>query len=210
MIGEIFGRLEVLDVDTGRISSKTYYRCECECGAVVSVRRDHLRSGRTQSCGCYRREVSIERFTVHRGQATRLYRIWKNMKARCGNPNVPNYKAYGARGIRVCQEWVDDFEAFRDWALANGYREDLSIDRIDNDGPYSPDNCRWASAQHQAVNRSSSHFVTVGGADFCLSDAAKLLGVRYETLRTAYQQGKHEQVIDAALARQRKRGRVAA
>jgi hypothetical protein len=112
----------------------------------------------------------------------RLLRIWKGMCARCRNPNLKEYKLYGGRGIRVCDEWTDSYEPFRDWALANGYRDDLTIDRIDNDGNYEPENCRWATHAEQARNRSSNHLLTYGKTQL-LQAWAEEVGLRPETIR---------------------------
>lgn len=124
--------------------------CRCVCGSSASVTGGDLRSGKSTQCkSCSMREKS----TTHGGSGSRLFRIYKAMKNRCTNIKSKTYLAYGARGIDICDEWSDDFSAFRKWALANGYTDLLSIDRIDNDNGYSPENCRWATAQTQSENR---------------------------------------------------------
>lgn len=151
LTGERFGRLVVLrQVDSANSMSR--YECLCDCGNKTIVYGNNLRRGYTQSCGCYRHECEKVNTRTHGREPRRIYRIWSGMLNRCNNPNNGRYKHYGGRGITVCGEW-HDFTAFRDWALSHGYREDLSIDRINNDGNYEPDNCRWATAKEQAQNK---------------------------------------------------------
>lgn len=129
------------------------YLCLCDCGEETIVRLEYLRSGHTQSCGCHRVATSAMLNLRHgcaRGE--RLYKTWAGMKQRCLNPNVKGFKYYGGRGIRVCEEWME-FEPFRDWALANGYRDDLTIERVDVNGDYKPSNCTWIPKSDQSKNR---------------------------------------------------------
>lgn len=152
LAGQRFGRL-VAVADAGRNKTgAVLWRCTCDCGGEAVVRCADLRNGAQRSCGCLRADVTAGRDKVHGGAGTRLYSIWKGMRARCNNPNHTRYNDYGGRGIRICAEW-DDFAAFRDWALANGYRDDLTLDRKENDGNYCPENCRWATYLEQRHNR---------------------------------------------------------
>lgn len=130
--------------------------CRCECGTEKVVQKSNLESGRSRSCGCLRREVSTEHSTTHGLSHTRLFKIWSNMRNRCGRATSPDYKYYGGRGIKVCVEWVNDFEAFYSWAVSNGYERNLTIDRIDVNDDYKPSNCRWVTMKDQAQNRRCS------------------------------------------------------
>jgi hypothetical protein len=158
LTGQIFGRLTVIEYAEGKEKDARWI-CKCECGKVKIVRSSCLRYGQAKSCGCIEAENKKQRATIHgmayryrKSHYERLYVIWLNMKQRCRNPKCVSYKNYGGRGISVCKDWFE-FIPFRDWALENGYRDDLSIDRIDNDKGYRPDNCRWADAITQANNR---------------------------------------------------------
>lgn len=154
-IGQRFGRLEVIGVPfySGKGSSQ-HVVCQCDCGGMTSVQVAMLMT--YKSCGCWRREAArlytakrCKGVDHHGMSSTKLYGTWERIHTRCTNKKVPQYRFYGARGITVSPEWKQ-FEAFKTWALANGYQEGLSIDRIDNDGNYEPSNCQWLTVSENA------------------------------------------------------------
>ena len=167
LIGQVFGHLLVLrKTDQKDAHRGTVWECRCACGNVVSVPRYALVTGHTKSCGCLRKTfLSCEKPSEKHGAARtkayggmeRLYRVWCGMRDRCNNPNHNRFAHYGGRGIKVCDEW-DDYIAFRAWALSSGYdpnapRGKCTIDRIDVDGDYCPDNCRWVDSKVQNLNK---------------------------------------------------------
>lgn len=193
MSGQRFGRLKVVSHAGTRTEAsgkkRSLWLCNCDCGNTVEVLRDNLVGGRTTSCGCYRYERSIACNTDHGGTGTRLFDIWQSMKERCYNPNCKSYANYGGRGISIWGEWRKSFQKFRFWALRNGYKDNLTIDRIDNDGPYAPWNCRWVTMQEQQYNRRNNRYIEYGGERMTLTEWAIRLNMKPNTLHQRFRYG---------------------
>lgn len=192
LTGQRFGRLTVIKFIPNE-KNGSYWLCRCKCGNEAIINSGLLKLGHTKSCGCLSREKSktriIRQSITHNSSRSRLYRIWKNMKQRCYNPNHNHYKDYGGRNILICDEWKNDFVAFRDWSMENGYADNLSIDRIDNDGNYTPNNCRWVDKKTQQRNRKNNVYVEFKGEKKTLSEVAELLGMDKGCLWHRYKAG---------------------
>ena len=154
LYGMRFGRLTALEpVRIGK-EKRFRWRCKCDCGNEVIVPSYKLKDGHTKSCGCLLHDILVQRNKANiKPRNPRLYRIYYGMMSRCFNPKYEAYKHYGFRGITVCDEWNGHFYDFEQWALANGYEDSLTLDRIDNDGNYAPNNCRWVTMKVQSNNR---------------------------------------------------------
>lgn len=177
MAGMRIGRLTVVSRAENTNQNKAQWLCKCDCGKEVVVSRRHLKDFSTLSCGCYAKEKARERHTTHGMKRTRLYRIWAGMKDRCCNPKSKYWDRYGERGISVCDEWRNSFESFQSWAMSNGYKENLTIDRIDNSKGYSPDNCRWATYKEQENNRSNNRLLEHSGEVHTISEWGEITGI---------------------------------
>lgn len=178
--GEKFGRLTVLECVERNKWGNYKWACQCECGNTTAVWVSHLRTGSTQSCGCFKKEVAAENNITHGMAYTSTYRIWNNMIQRCTNANIPNYKDYGGRGIKVCDQWLNSFEAFLE--DMGEKPEGLTLERIDNSKGYEPDNCRWATRTEQARNRRSNRMLTWAGKTQCVTAWAEELGLPKTTM----------------------------
>jgi len=187
--GQKFGRLTVIKRVENDKWNKARWLCKCECGNEVIVVGTSLRSGETQSCGCYMLDRIKECNTKHSQCSTKLYYVYCDMKERCYRKTKKNYCNYGGRGIGVCEEWLSDFQNFYDWALNNGYQEDLTIDRIDNNGNYEPSNCRWTTRYVQNRNKRSNRYITFEGKTMTLTDWSLYLGFSDDTVRRRLKDG---------------------
>lgn len=193
--GEVIGRLTILGVAPDRYDKRgkprKYWRCQCECGSIKEIRDDGLNGRHTLSCGCMQRERVSE---VNKGRTDglkygdsreRIHNIWYLIKSRCEEPSSPNFHNYGGRGIHLCDEWSNGIEGyfrFKEWSLNNGYSENLTIDRIDNSGNYSPENCRWVDTYVQGNNKRNNVFIEYCGKTQTLSQWARNLGVPMKSL----------------------------
>lgn len=186
LTGKRFGRLSVVERAPDYVSPKhqhaTRWVCACDCGNTKIIIANVLKRGEAQSCGCMHQELRHSLTRTHGESKTRLYHIWNGMRQRCQNENNHAFAHYGGRGISVCEEW-QSYTAFREWSLANGYTDELSIDRIDNDKGYCPKNCRWVSQTVQANNQSKNVYLTFRGITKTRSQWAKEIGVSDALLR---------------------------
>ena len=153
LTGRRFGRLVVTDRAENTKEGRARWVCLCDCGKTSVKQGKLLLNGHCRSCGCGAYESKVNNCVSHRMSGTRLYHIWKAMKQRCYYPKHKDFHNYGERGIKVCEEWFTNFETFYAWAIANGYRDDLTLDRIDVNGNYEPSNCRWATWGEQRLNQ---------------------------------------------------------
>ena len=182
LAGQRFGRWTVLrELEQRNPHGDVVYECLCDCGSVRVVTGSSLIHGRSKSCGCLKRK--------HGGTHSRLYKIWKTMKDRCYSVNRTNYPHYGGRGITVCDEWKNDFSVFRDWALSNGYTEELTLDRIDVNGNYCPENCRWATWLEQKNNMRTNRHVECNGESHTVAEWSRITGIPYTVLIGRLQRG---------------------
>lgn len=175
--GTRFGRLTVLHEAPRGPRGHTQSVCQCECGKVVTVTNSRLVSGHTRSCGCLVAETSKLLNLQHGESASRLHHIWSGMKNRCFNSGSPAYKWYGGRGIIVYKPWVESYKVFARWAKTHGYKDDLTLDRIDSNGNYEPANCRFIPLVQQATNRRTNRLVTYKGETLCLEQWARKTGI---------------------------------
>ena len=190
MIGDKFNRLIVLEKYYKH--NRLYYKCLCDCGNICYIRGDSIKSGHIKSCGCLHKEVSSKlglKSVIHGKTNTRLYNIYRGIKQRCYNKNNQAYVNYGERGIKMCDEWRNDFITFYNWSMNNGYNDDLTIDRIDVDGNYEPSNCRWVTKSVQNNNTRKTIYLAYSGKFQTFTQWAKELNVNRNTIRQRYYRG---------------------
>lgn len=181
--GNKYGRLLVIERDLSKDHHDAFWICKCDCGNISSVNGTMLRRGTSKSCGCLQRELLSKRQKTHGETNTRIHNIWSKIKFRCFNNKSKDYSKYGGRGITMCEEWSKSYETFRDWSYANGYKENLTIDRIDNDGNYEPNNCRWATIKEQSRNTRYNRKYEYQGEMRCVVELAEIAGLSKYTLK---------------------------
>lgn len=173
------GRLTALSCHGKNDFGKITWLCKCDCGETAIVIGSRLKSGLTKSCGCLRNEKNPINCLKHGLTGTPLQRVFNSMKQRCYNPNNEKYKIYGARGIKICDEWLSDIRNFVDWAYSSGYKKGLTIDRVDVNGDYKPSNCRWATKREQANNTRRNHFVLLNGKRYTVANICRKYNIDY-------------------------------
>lgn len=188
LTGQKFGKLTVIEFE-GKRKNLILWKCKCDCGKETIAYAGNLRTGHTTSCGCFK---FASRNKKHGLKRTRLYSIWSNIKTRCYSEDNTDYVRYGGRGIKMCDEWKNDFMAFNEWAYQNGYDESAprgqcTIDRIDVNGDYSPENCRWVDIEQQQNNRRDNVLIEYNGEIKTLAQWSKILNLSYEMIRQRIQ-----------------------
>ena len=196
LTGKHFGRLTVIERADDR-NGVTAWLCKCDCGNETVAYAHHLKCGDTKSCGCLFEELNHKTAVKHGMSEDPLYNRFTKIVSRCESPTNPEYKNYGGRGISVCEEWRRNFKAFYEWSMQNGYREDLTIDRIDVNGNYEPNNCRWVDRVAQANNTRSNHFIEYNGERKTIAEWGRKLGISYSTLWGRLK--KHKWSMDGAI-----------
>ena len=190
--GQKFGRLTAISFSHKNKSRKTYWVFECECGTIKTLRTDSVKSGQIQSCGCLKREQDKKNLYHHGSKPTKydsdglsrhpLYHKWLGIKRRCYDANDSSYKRYGGRGIKMCEEWLYSFQSFFEWSLKNGWKEGLQIDRINNNGNYEPNNCRYVTPKENCNNRSSTRKIEIDGEIHSIHEWCEILHLKYENV----------------------------
>lgn len=186
LTGQKFGKLQVVKY-SGIKNHRAMFECVCDCGNTKIIQGQLLLRGTTRSCGCLA-EHNTDR-TTHGMSKTHIYGVWNTMKMRCYNKNAQRYSLYGARNIKVCDSWKNDFMNFYNWAIANGYKEGLTLDRIDNNGNYEPSNCRWVDQKVQMNNINKNHLITHNDKTQTLAQWAEEKHICYGTLWSRLNRG---------------------
>jgi len=188
LTGRKFGRLTVLERDEKR-KDRTFWICKCNCGNIISIYITHLKTGSTKSCGCLRKELFSQKTKKHGMARTKIYRVYQGMLERCYYKQHKTYDDYGGRGITVCLEWnnkENGFENFYSWALENRYEEGLTLERLNNNGEYSPENCSWITRQEQGYNKRNTVKIEINGEIDTLKGWSERLNIKLSTLRDRY------------------------
>lgn len=188
-VGEKFADLTVIGLAGKDKHNRQLWKCKCVCGNEIDVLPTYLFRGEVKSCGCLRSRKPWRKYENGYGAGSRIYRIWAAMKTRATNPNHPEANSYHNRGIDICEEWKNSYPAFLNWALQNGYTDDLSIDRIDVNGDYCPENCRWATTKEQSVNRRNTVYWEKDGEKIPIFVYCEERGLNYRTVKSRIRSG---------------------
>ena len=185
--GQKFGRLTALNFSHKDKRRKTYWVFECECGNIKVLRKDQVKNGNTKSCGCLKNEQNDVNLNRNGSEPTKydskglsnhpLYHKWMGMKRRCYDVNDSHYERYGGRGIKICDEWLYSFHAFYDWSMENGWQDGFEIDRIDNNGNYEPNNCRYVTRKENCNNRSTTRKIEINGISHSLTEWCEFFNI---------------------------------
>lgn len=190
IVGQKFGKLTALEwLRFNKRAHTSIWLCECECGNTCEASLSNLKTGHTISCGCMKGKH------VHDKHGTRLYNIYYNMLQRCGNPNRPEYHNYGGRGISVCEDWKESFMNFHDWAMNNGYKDDLTIERINVNGNYEPSNCKWATKKEQSNNTRRNVRYTHNGASHTVAEWVEIYKLNRSLLERLLKNNSFEEAL---------------
>lgn len=186
--GQRFGKLTVIKKAKSDKRGEAKWLCKCDCGNITIVLSSHIRNYRIRSCGCLFQKNKFLYNSKYGNLENyqRLYNIYNGMRARCYNINCSSYKYYGGRGIKICNEWLEDFFKFMQWSISNGYKDDLSIDRIDVNGNYEPSNCRWITMEEQENNKRDNIFIKYKNEIKTLKQWSKILKIPYGTVYNRY------------------------
>lgn len=209
LIGQRFGRLTVVGEDKNNGQNKRMWICKCDCGKTKSKPIDtySLTHGKVKSCGCLYFESNKERNKKHGLTHSRIYKVWCSMKNRCHCVGNIAFDNYGGRGIKVCQEWYNDFQAFYDWAMSHGYTDEKFIDRIDNNGDYCPQNCRWSTMKEQQNNRRNNRQIWYKNHLYTVSQLAEKLNLSRSALAWRLDNGWNENELSLTPSYNNKRTR---
>lgn len=189
-----FGRLTVVGFSGLNKHRKATWNCLCDCGNSVIVVGASLKNGSTKSCGCYELETKQGRNATHGLRKHDLYKTWLNIKSRCYNSNNSHYKYYGKKGIGMCDDWKNNFKSFYDWAINNGWKRGLSIERVDNNKQYEPKNCKWIDMSKQSQNRTTNHYVAdKNGNVYTIAEISRKTNINARTLYSCY--SKHKSIL---------------
>lgn len=203
LAGKRFGRLTALRQVKSDKSGRARWECQCDCGNTTIAAASRLKNGLSNSCGCLRIDKVKTANVTHgitcqkkdKPRIPKIYQTWANIKTRCTNPKTPYFDSYGGRGIKVCEEWMNDFQAFYDWAMSNGYKEGLQIDRIDNDGDYTPENCRWVTKTINANNKRNNLLIEHNGICHTAAEWSRITGISKKAIYTRIKAGKPPEEI---------------